>query len=179
MKKNIVKNGIQLLAILLLGFGTLMAQHNHGSHNHGGSSQSHQPPHGGQMKEAGKYQIEMVTNLFLKKDQLSFYLLKSNLKPISNEGITGTITIEYKDGSTITDTLLANGDDHFVAQLKKIEPFTCTLKIQVKGKIVSAVFSHSGLGSNTANVYTCSMHPEIKQDKPGTCPKCGMKLIEK
>lgn len=27
--------------------------------------------------------------------------------------------------------------------------------------------------------YTCSMHPEVVQDKPGSCPKCGMKLIEK
>jgi len=27
--------------------------------------------------------------------------------------------------------------------------------------------------------YTCPMHPEIVQDKPGTCPKCGMKLVEK
>lgn len=25
--------------------------------------------------------------------------------------------------------------------------------------------------------YTCSMHPEIIQDKPGECPKCGMKFI--
>lgn len=25
-------------------------------------------------------------------------------------------------------------------------------------------------------IYTCPMHPEIKQDKPGTCPKCGMAL---
>ncbi len=25
--------------------------------------------------------------------------------------------------------------------------------------------------------YTCSMHPEIQQDSPGTCPKCGMTLI--
>ena len=25
-------------------------------------------------------------------------------------------------------------------------------------------------------VYTCSMHPEVKMDKPGDCPKCGMKL---
>ena len=25
--------------------------------------------------------------------------------------------------------------------------------------------------------YTCSMHPEVKSDKPGNCPKCGMKLI--
>src|SRR3989338_1840754 len=25
--------------------------------------------------------------------------------------------------------------------------------------------------------YTCPMHPEIKQDKPGMCPECGMNLI--
>ena len=27
--------------------------------------------------------------------------------------------------------------------------------------------------------YTCAMHPEILQDKPGNCPKCGMALTEK
>ena len=27
--------------------------------------------------------------------------------------------------------------------------------------------------------YTCSMHPEITQDSPGTCPKCGMALMHK
>jgi Cu2+-exporting ATPase len=26
-------------------------------------------------------------------------------------------------------------------------------------------------------IYTCPMHPEIKQDKPGSCPKCGMDLV--
>ena len=25
-------------------------------------------------------------------------------------------------------------------------------------------------------VYTCPMHPEIRQDRPGNCPKCGMTL---
>lgn len=24
--------------------------------------------------------------------------------------------------------------------------------------------------------YTCGMHPEVVQDHPGDCPKCGMKL---
>jgi Cu+-exporting ATPase len=24
--------------------------------------------------------------------------------------------------------------------------------------------------------YTCPMHPEIRQDHPGNCPKCGMAL---
>ena len=27
-----------------------------------------------------------------------------------------------------------------------------------------------------ATLYTCPMHPEIRQDRPGTCPKCGMTL---
>lgn len=26
-------------------------------------------------------------------------------------------------------------------------------------------------------IYTCPMHPEIKQDHPGNCPKCGMNLL--
>lgn len=30
-----------------------------------------------------------------------------------------------------------------------------------------------------AHQYTCSMHPEVLRDKPGNCPKCGMKLVEK
>ncbi|MEO6623744.1 MAG: heavy metal-binding domain-containing protein, partial [Burkholderiaceae bacterium] len=28
----------------------------------------------------------------------------------------------------------------------------------------------------TATIYTCPMHPEIQQDHPGDCPKCGMAL---
>ena len=27
--------------------------------------------------------------------------------------------------------------------------------------------------------YTCPMHPEVKSDKPGACPKCGMVLEKK
>jgi len=28
----------------------------------------------------------------------------------------------------------------------------------------------------TGTVYTCPMHPEVRQNKPGVCPKCGMTL---
>ncbi len=27
-------------------------------------------------------------------------------------------------------------------------------------------------------IYTCPMHPEVQHDHPGTCPKCGMTLVE-
>lgn len=33
--------------------------------------------------------------------------------------------------------------------------------------------------SNQVDYYTCSMHPEIHEDNPGECPKCGMKLVKK
>jgi hypothetical protein len=31
----------------------------------------------------------------------------------------------------------------------------------------------------TQAVYTCPMHPEVKSDKSGKCPKCGMALVAK
>ena len=34
--------------------------------------------------------------------------------------------------------------------------------------------SEQAAGSRT--MYTCPMHPEIRQDHPGSCPKCGMSL---
>ena len=27
--------------------------------------------------------------------------------------------------------------------------------------------------------YTCTMHPEVLQNEPGKCPKCGMDLVKK
>ncbi|MBI4125745.1 MAG: efflux RND transporter periplasmic adaptor subunit [Deltaproteobacteria bacterium] len=32
-------------------------------------------------------------------------------------------------------------------------------------------------GSMEAIQYTCPMHPQVVQDKPGNCPICGMKLV--
>jgi hypothetical protein len=30
-----------------------------------------------------------------------------------------------------------------------------------------------------AETWTCPMHPEVVQDHPGKCPKCGMDLVKK
>src|SRR5947209_3153677 len=34
-------------------------------------------------------------------------------------------------------------------------------------------------GGSQVHHYTCKMHPEVVQDKPGNCPKCGMALVQK
>lgn len=44
--------------------------------------------------------------------------------------------------------------------------------------------SHGCCGGNDAHhhavsdtiSFTCPMHPNVKQDKPGSCPECGMNL---
>ncbi|SHG91249.1 membrane fusion protein, Cu(I)/Ag(I) efflux system [Flavobacterium fluvii] len=38
---------------------------------------------------------------------------------------------------------------------------------------------HHSEMENQNEVYTCSMHPEIIKDKPGSCPICGMNLVKK
>ena len=38
---------------------------------------------------------------------------------------------------------------------------------------------HSKLEHAVKTLFTCSMHPFIIKDKPGTCPICGMELIKK
>src|SRR6186713_27653 len=46
--------------------------------------------------------------------------------------------------------------------------------------VLISIFMFSAASAQTTRIYyTCVMHPEIKQDKPGNCPKCGMALIKK
>src|SRR6056297_2264646 len=62
----------------------------------------------------------------------------------------------------------------------------------VLGVLFTLIFSSTGQQMNTSNqqgehaheheqeeptTWTCSMHPQIKQEKPGDCPICGMDLI--
>lgn len=41
----------------------------------------------------------------------------------------------------------------------------------------SATKSNESIESVKEQIYTCSMHPQIRQNKPGVCPICSMELI--
>ena len=64
--------------------------------------------------------------------------------------------------------------------------YFCSAKCQAKfayepGKYIAptptvAIQATLPVKAETATSYTCPMHPEIRQDHPGNCPKCGMTL---
>jgi hypothetical protein len=180
--KNSIK-GIVLIAFLLV-INISYAQHNHGGsggngHSDGQTSHFH-PPHNGEVKEAGKYKVELVKNLFLKNNQLELYIYKGEFKPIATSLVTGTITITYADGSTTTNKLVARGNEQFVAQVTKKGSFTAKVSFNIKKKNYFVMFSHkSKVYSHSTATHTCPMHPEIVGGAGETCPKCGMSLQKK
>ena len=36
----------------------------------------------------------------------------------------------------------------------------------------------NGIGPGDV-IYTCPVHPDVKEAAPGKCPKCGMNLVKK
>src|SRR5439155_26047911 len=65
-------------------------------------------------------------------------------------------------------------------------PSPCPAQIRfartvLMGVVALALFLVGGCGkesqaSSSEQLYTCGMHPQVVQNKPGNCPICGMKL---
>ncbi len=69
------------------------------------------------------------------------------------------------------------------SQFEGVDYYFCNPRCKIKfdaepEKYLSPRESESVVSSSkiAGAIYTCPMHPEIRQDHPGTCPKCGMAL---
>ena len=67
-----------------------------------------------------------------------------------------------------------------IMKTKWILPSLLTLGFALAALAVTGC-SKSDDHSGHAHQYTCPMkeHSDVVSDKPGNCPKCGMKLVEK
>ena len=112
-----------------------------------GPSKKDEPPHGGELKESGKYFIEVVFDAFVADEKLSVWVLKSNFKPAKIVGATGTAKIKYVklDGKEETKELVLS-EDKFICNVDDAsQAFTAFITITIKGKEYRAVYNHKAM----------------------------------
>ena len=133
MKSTKIKSIIAAIAMLFVGATTTYAQHHVGEVGKG--------PHGGTIQEADPNHAEIL----IKDNMVYVYILDGDAKPVSNKGITGKATLQFKDGHTVIANLKAEGTDGFMIDNANAATYSnCIVTAKVNGKSVSAKFKNYG-----------------------------------
>ena len=177
---------VLVAAALLAAPFAVSAQHSHkpGAVPHGhkaaGETHAHKSPHGGIVRTAGTYHIELVQH----PTELHVYLLDGKEATVTAARTTGSVMLLTSANKTSTVALTPTGD-HFVAALPAGTPLrTAIVSLKASGKSLSARFEKldaAAQGSQAVGAaYECPMKCEgSASTKPGSCPKCGMALVKK
>ncbi len=134
----------QILIWSILASFQAISQHSHGIDDNESQLRPAelQAPNGGVLKATGKYLVEMVASPFQKTSKLTFYISKSDFKPLLIEGITAVGVFEFEDGSNISEELIVIGQNAFATKSNRLDPFHCTITFAIKKKKVSASFHY-------------------------------------
>lgn len=134
MKALKLKTIVAVFAMMLLGVTTTFAQKD--SHNTGVVGKG---PHGGTVQEAEPNHAEIL----LKDGMLQFFVLDGNAKALPNKGITGSVLLQFADGTSKTVTLTPKGTEGFMADDAKASAYSNAIAtFKVNGKSVSAKFKN-------------------------------------
>ncbi len=105
-----------------------------------------------------------------------------------HDHVTGTVTavtdtrldVKTPEGKAVTIRLTGETKyekDRNPATLKDLKP---GVRVSVDAdKDKEALVAKTVKIGSADVIYTCPMHPEVQQAKPGKCPKCGMNLVPK
>jgi hypothetical protein len=102
--------------------------------------QSNSGPHGGMVKPADEYTIEMK-NVYT---EFNTWLLGKDLKPVSNNGIECEVNFLFADSTSMDVKLTPSGEDGFATKTGVPGFTSCRITFDLPGKKVSARFENSG-----------------------------------
>ena len=158
------------------------AQHAAGApraHMAAGETHAHMAPHGGVVRSASPYHMELVR----QATSLDIYLLGTKMSAVPNKGATGSVMVQLANNTTSTVPLALAGDDHFSAKLPTgAKVRTAIVTLNADGKTINGRFDKldEAAGSEAVDAaYASPMHPKVTSNKSGKCSKCGMALVKK
>jgi hypothetical protein len=136
------QNKIWLLAVFFLLSAAAIAQNNRPTHA-SGPAHAHKSTHGGLVKSAGDYHIELVD----RNSQYLIYLLDAAERPISLKGITGLAILRDGDRTVHTQSLTPTFNTHFVLKTEGAAHSAVIVNLIVNNQNITAKFSKSGATS--------------------------------
>ena len=95
-------------------------------------------PHGGVVKQAEGFQIEMKNSL----DGFQTFLLDASSKPISNKNVTCKVRIIFNDKSTVDYSLKPFGDDGFGCEANMRGVISSRITFNLAKKSISVLFQN-------------------------------------
>ena len=98
-------------------------------------------PHGGVVKQAGMYNIELKNSY----PNLYAFLLDNRQRPISNKGISCDGKLIFADSTSSIILFKPFWEDGFSMKLGSIRYYACRINFNVSGKVVSALFDNDNL----------------------------------
>lgn len=129
MKTKIILISLLILALILISLKVF---------------QSSDGPHGGRVKQAEEYHIEMKN----PGGSLHAFLLDRNQKPLSNKDITCRAKLFYPDNTSSEADMAPFGWDGFLIESIPRYYVSCRIVFNVSGKHISAEFENETLFVN-------------------------------
>lgn len=100
--------------------------------------------YGGEIITAGKYHLEIVSNVYNTNEKLCVYVIKRR-KEIKLKNVAAEAELKYKDGHKET-VKMHQRDNHLALDSFNVAlPANITLRINMKGKSITGVYYYSGI----------------------------------
>jgi hypothetical protein len=134
---------------------------------------SHQAHHGGTVKSAGDYHIELVE----EAGKYRVYLLDSRERATNLQGVSGLAIFRNGDVTTGTQRLTLVGGGYFELPLKGQAFSAIIINFKVNGQSVIAKFDKDNRGA--ANFFCPQKCAGSDSNIAGICAKCGSTLMDR
>jgi hypothetical protein len=100
------------------------------------AAQEKRPPHNGQIKRAGYYNMEVVDC----SGYLEIYVYDLDMVPVRNHGLGGVVDFHYPDSTCMTSKIYSYGIDAFTAEPERELYSSCEVFIRGQGIALTALF---------------------------------------
>ena len=171
MTRRGFSRAIGIVGLLLLA-GTAIAQQGNKPHA-SQPAHAHQAPHGGTVKSAGDYHIELVE----EAGKFRVYLLDIREKAIPLKGVVGLAIFRNGDVTTGTQRLTPIGDSHFEIPLKGQPYSAIIINFKINGKSIIAKFDKD---NRNASLFFCPQKCSGSDSNlAGICASCGSTLASR